>query len=99
MLHGQRHHTERVLDPLVATAGFYYRELVLDRQGIGQQCKTRLGTFPAAVKEECRRAVLARRQAYLTDLQILAAREDWFKFQCILVEAVRLTLRALFSLH
>ena len=99
ILDGQRAGSERVLDPLVATAGFYYGELVLDRQGIGQQYKTRLATFPAAVKQECRRAVLARRQAYLADLQTLVAREDWFKFHCILVEAVRLTVRALFSLH
>jgi hypothetical protein len=98
-LDGQRDRNERVLDPLVATAGFYYGELVLDRQGIGQHIKARLRSFPAAVKQECRRAVLARGQAYLTDLQMLAAREDWFKFHCILVEAVRLTLRALFSLH
>ena len=99
VLDGQRDRNERVLDPLAATAGFYYGELVLDRQGVGQHCKTRLGTFPAAVKQECRRVVLARRQAYLTDLQTLAAREDWFKFHCILVEAVRLTSRALFSLY
>jgi len=26
-------------------------------------------------------------------------RADWFKFHCILVEAVRTTLRALFALH
>ncbi len=99
ILDGQRGGSERVLDPLVATGGFYYGELVLDRRSVGQQCKARLGTFPAAVKQECRRVVLARRQAYLTDLQTLAAREDWFKFHCILVEAVRLTSRALFSLY
>jgi hypothetical protein len=99
ILDGQLDRSERVLDPLVATAGFYYGVLVLDRQGVGQQIKARLRSFPAAVKQECRRAVLARRQAYLADLQTLAAREDWFKFHCILVEAVRLTVRALFSLH
>ena len=31
ILGGRRDGTERVLDPLVATAGFYYGELVLDR--------------------------------------------------------------------
>ena len=45
ILDGQRDRSERMLDPLVATAGFYYGELVLDRQGVGQQCKTRLGPF------------------------------------------------------
>jgi GNAT superfamily N-acetyltransferase len=99
ILDGRRDNTERVLDPLVATAGFAYGELVLDPKGLGQQWKSRLSTFPPAVKRECRRAVLGHRQAYLTDLRTLMRRADWFKFHCILVEAVRTTLRALFALH
>src|SRR5260370_20195841 len=91
--------TERVLDPLVATAGFAYGELVWDRKNIGQQWKSRLNTFPTVVKRECRRAVLAHRQTYLTDLRTLMGRADWFKFHCTLVEAVRTTVRALFALH
>ena len=83
----------------VATAGFYYGELVLDRQGLGQQWKSRLSTFPPVVKQECLRAVLAHQQAYLTDLTTLMRREGWFKFLCILLEAVRTTMRALFALH
>ena len=99
ILDGRRDGTERVLDPLVATAGFSYGELVLDLQGLGQQWKSRLSTFPPAVKQECRRAVLAHRQAYLTDLTTLTQRADWFKFHCVLVEALRTTMRALFALH
>jgi len=96
---GRRDGTEQVLDPLVATAGFAYGELVLDRQGLGQQWKSRLNTFPSVVKQECRRDVLVHRQAHLTDLTTLMRRADWFKFHCVLVEAVRTTLRALFALH
>src|SRR6266700_3363315 len=99
ILDGKRDSTDRMLDPLVATAGFAYEELVLDCQGLGQQWKSRLSTFPSVVKQECRRAVLANRQAYLTDLRTLLRRADWFKFHCLLVEAVRTTLRALFALH
>jgi GNAT superfamily N-acetyltransferase len=99
ILNGRRDGTERVLDPLVATAGFAYGELVLDRQGLGQQWKSRLGTFPPVVKRECRRAVLVHRQAHLTDLTTLMRRADWLKFHCILVEALRTTMRALFALH
>ena len=99
ILDGKRDGTDRVLDPLVATAGFTYGELVLDRQGLGQQWRSRLSAFPPVVKQECRRAVLAHRQAHLTDLTTLMRRADWFKFHCILVEAVRLTVCALFSLH
>ncbi len=76
ILDGRRDGTERVLDPLVATAGFAYGELMLDRQGLGQQWKSRLNTFPPAVK-----------------------RADWFTFQCLLVEALRTSMRALFALH
>src|SRR5258708_16741795 len=71
ILDGRRNGTKRVLDPLVATAGFYYGELVLDRQGLGQQWKSRLSTFPPVVKQECLRAVLAHHQAYLTALTTL----------------------------
>jgi len=99
ILDGRRDNTERVLDPLVATAGFAYGELVLDLKSLGQQWKSRLSTFPSIVKRECRRAVLAHRQAQLTDLRTLMRRADWFKFHCVLVEAVRTTLRALFALH
>jgi len=99
VLDGRRDSTERVLDPLVVTPGFCYGALLLDREALGQQWKTRLSTFPAAVKQECRRVVLARRQAYLTDLRARASRKDWLQFHAILVEAVRTTLRALFSLH
>jgi hypothetical protein len=99
ILNGKRDSTERVLSPLVATAGFAYGELVWDRESHGQQWKSRLNTFPPMVKQECRRAVLAHRQAYLTDLRTLKGRADWFKFHCTLVEAVRTTLRALFALH
>ncbi len=99
ILDGRRDGTERVLDPLVATAGFAYGELMLDRQGLGQQWKSRLSTFPPAVKRESRRAVLAHRQAHLTDLTTLMKRADWFKFHCVLVEALRTSMRALFALH
>ena len=99
IVNGRRDGTEGVLDPLVAIAGFAYGELVLDREGLGQQWKSRLSTFPSVIKQECRRVVLAHRQAYLTDLATLMRRADWFKFHCILVEAVRTTLRALFALH
>jgi len=99
ILDGRRDSAERVLDPLVATAGFYYGELVLDPDGLGQQWKNRLSTFPSVVKRDCRRAVLAHRQAHLTNLRTLMRRADWFKFHCILVEAVRTTMRALFALH
>jgi hypothetical protein len=99
ILDGRRDGSERVLDPLVATAGFAYGELAWDRKNIGQQWKSRLSAFPAAVKRECRRAVLAHRQAYLTDLRTLMGRADWFKYYCTLVEAVRTTVRALFALH
>src|SRR5258708_8020476 len=71
ILDGRRDSAERVLDPLVATAGFYYGELVLDPDGLGQQWKNRLSTFPSVVKRECRSAVLEHRQAYLTDLRTL----------------------------
>src|SRR6266581_9635040 len=37
ILDGRRDNTERVLDPLVATAGFAYGELVWERKNIGQQ--------------------------------------------------------------
>lgn len=99
ILDGSRDGTERVLDPLVATAGFSYGELVLDRHGLGKPWKNRLSAFPPAVKQECRRAVLAHRQAYLTDLRTFMWRADWFKFHCILVEALRTTMRSLFALH
>jgi len=99
ILDGRRDDTERVLDPLVATAGFSYGELVLDREALGQQWKSRLSAFPPAVKQECQRAVLAYRQAYLTDLTTLMRRADWFKFHCLLIEALRTTMRALFALH
>lgn len=99
ILDGKRESTERVLDPLVATAGFAYGELVLDPKRLGQHWKSRLSAFPPAVKRECRRAVLAHRQAYLTDLRTLMGRADWFKFHCTLVEAVRTTVRALSALH
>ena len=99
IVNGGRDSTERVLDPLVATAGFVYGELVLDREALGQHWKSRLSTFPPMVKQECRRAVLAHQQAYLTDLATLMKRADWFEFHCMLVEAVRTTLRALFALH
>jgi len=99
IVNGRRDSTERVLDPLVATAGFVYGELVLDREALGQHWKSRLSTFPPVVKQECLRAVLADRQAYLTDLATLMRRADWFKFHCILLEALRTTLRALFALH
>ncbi len=61
--------------------------------------KASASTFPSVVKQECRRAVLVHRQAYLTDLTTLMRHTDWFKFHCILVEALRTTLRALFALH
>ena len=99
ILDGKRESTERVLDPLVATAGFAYGETILDPKSLGQQWKNRLSAFPPMVKRECRRAVLAHRQTYLTDLRTLMRRADWFMFYCILVEAVRTTLRALFALH
>jgi hypothetical protein len=99
ILDGKRDDTDRVLDPLVATAGFSYGELVWDRQGLGQQWKSRLSAFPSVVKRECRSAVLTHRQAYLTDLTTLMRRADWFKFHCILIEALRTTMRALFALH
>ncbi len=99
ILDGRQDSTERVLDPLVATAGFAYGEPVLDPKSLGQQWKSRLSTFPSVVKRECRRAVLSHRQAYLTDLTTLMRRADWFKFHCVLVEALRTTLRALFALH
>jgi len=99
ILDGRRDNTERVLDPLVATAGFAYGELVLDPKSLGQRWKSRLSAFPPAVKREYRRAVLTHRQAHLTDLRTLMRRADWFKFHCVLVEAVRTTLRALFALH
>ena len=99
ILDGRRDNTERVLDPLVATAGFAYGELVWDRKNLGQQWKSRLSAFPPKVKQECRRAVLAHRQAYLTNLRTLIRRGDWFKFHCVLVEAVRTALQALFALH
>lgn len=99
IVNGRRDSTERVLDPLVATAGFVYGELALDREALGQHWKSRLSTFPPVVKQECLRAVLAHRQAYLTDLATLMRRADWFKFHCILLEALRTTLRALFALH
>src|SRR5260370_12543605 len=103
MLHsivdGRRDTTERVLDPLVATAGFAYGELVLGPKSLGQRWKSRLSAFPPAVKRKYRRAVLTHRQAHLTDLRTLMRRADWFKFHCVLVEAVRTTLRALFALH
>lgn len=76
ILDGKRDRAERILNPLAATAGFYYGELVLDREGLGQQYKTRLRTFPAVVKQECQCAVLAHRQAYLTDLTTLMRRAD-----------------------
>lgn len=99
ILDGRRDSAERVLDPLVATAGFAYGELVLDPEGLGQQWKNRLSTFPSVVKRECCRVALSHRQAYLTDLRTLMRRADWFKFHCILVEAARTTLRALFALR
>ncbi len=99
ILDGRHDRSERVLDPLVATAGFAYGELAWDRKNIGQQWKSRLNTFPPVVNQECRRAVLAHRQTYLTDLRTLMERADWFKFHCTLVEAVRTTVRALFALH
>jgi hypothetical protein len=99
ILDGRRDSSERVLDPLVATAGFAYGELVWGRESLGQRWKSRLSTFPPVVKQECRRAMLTHRQAYLTDLATLMRRADWFKFHCILVEAVRATMRALFALH
>ncbi len=99
ILDGKRDSTERVLDPLVAAAGFAYGELVWDRKHLGKPWKSRLNTFPPAVKRECRRAVLAHRQTYLTELRILMGRADWFKFHCTMVEAVRTTVRALFALH
>jgi len=99
ILDGRRDGTDRVLDPLVVTAGFAYGELVLDRQGLGQQWKSRLSTFPPVVKRECVRAVLAHRQAHLTALTTLTRRADWFKFHCLLVEALRTSMRALFALY
>jgi GNAT superfamily N-acetyltransferase len=99
ILDGKRDGTDRVLDPLVATAGFAYGELVWDREGLGRQWKNRLNTFPPVVKRECVRAVLAHRQAHLTDLTTLMKRADWFKFHCLLVEALRTSMRALFALH
>jgi predicted N-acetyltransferase YhbS len=99
ILEGKRDGTDRVLDPLVATAGFAYGELVWDREGLGRQWKNRLNTFPPVVKRECVRAVLAHRQAHLTDLTTLMKRTDWFKFHCLLVEALRTTMRALFALR
>jgi hypothetical protein len=45
-----------------------YGELAWDRESRGQQWKSRLRAFPATVKRDCRRAVLAHRQTYLTDL-------------------------------
>lgn len=90
---------ERVLDPLVATAGFAYGELVWDSEGLGKLWKNRLTAFPPVVKRECVRAVLAHRQAHLTDLTTLMRRTDWFKFHCTLEEALRTTMRALFALH
>src|SRR5260370_13106673 len=103
MLHsivdGRRDTTERVRDPVGATAGFAYGELVLGPKSLGQRWKSRLSAFPPAVKRKYRRAVLTHRQAHLTDLRTLMRRADWFKFHCVLVEAVRTTLRALFALH
>ncbi len=99
ILNARRDSTERILDPLLATAGFAYGELVLDRKGVGQQWKSRLSSFPVAVKQGCRRAVLAHRQEYLTELTTTRKRGDWFKFHCVLVDALRTTLRALFALH
>ena len=99
ILDGKRDGTDRVLDPLVATAGFAYGELVWDREGLGRQWKNRLNPFPPVVKRECVRSLLAHRQAHLTDLTTLMKRADWFKFHCPLVEALRTTMRALFALH
>ena len=99
ILEGKRDDTDRVLDPLVATAGFAYGELVWDREGLGKLWKSRLIAFPPVVKRECVRAVLTHRQAHLTDLTRLMKRTDWFKFHCLLVEALRNTMRALFALH
>ena len=64
ILDGKRDGTDRVLDPLVATADFAYGELVWDREGLGKPWKNRLNTFPPVVKRECVRAVLAHRQAH-----------------------------------
>src|SRR5947199_4983233 len=75
---GTWNRTDWRLNPLVATAGFYAGELVLDRAGIGQQFKTRLSSFPAALKQESRRVIQARQQGYLTDLRTYAQRADWF---------------------
>ena len=80
-------------------ADFAYGELAWDRKHLGQQWKSRLSGFPPKVKQECQRAVLVHQQVYLTDLRTLMGRADWFKFHCLLVEAVRTTLRALFALH
>ena len=99
ILNAKRDGTERILDPLVATAGFAYGEVVLDTEALGQQWKSRLSPFPKGVQQACRRAVLVHRQEYLTALTSTHLREDWFKFSCTLVDAVRTTLRALFVLH
>ncbi len=88
---------EQVLNPLGVTAGFCYGEIVLDRDGVGQQLREQLHAFPQAVKQGTRRALLAHRQEYLDNLRTFAARGDWFMFDCTLVDAVRLMLRALFA--
>jgi len=91
--------TDRRLNPLVATAGFYHEEILLDHIGIAQQLKTRLSIFPEALKRESLRILHARRQGYLSDLKTFAARADWFMFHRILLDALRITLQALFSVN
>ena len=99
ILQAKRDDTERILDPLVATAAFLYGETVLDTDGLGALWKSKLTTFPPLVKHACRRVVVAHRQEYLAGLSTASQCGDWFTFSSTLLQAVRTTVRALFVLH
>lgn len=99
ILQAKRDSAERILDPLVATAGFAYGEIILDAEEVGARWRSTLTTVPPQVKHTCRRAVLAHRQEYLDTLTSARTHEDWFQFHSTLLRAVRTTLRALFVLQ
>ncbi|GAC1349486.1 MAG: hypothetical protein NVSMB27_23080 [Ktedonobacteraceae bacterium] len=59
--------------------------------------KTALSTFPEVVKQGTRRLLQAHRQSYLSDLRTFAARADWLMFHSTIIDAVRITMQALFA--
>lgn len=98
VLAGVAFREEDILQPVVTVSGFYYGNILLDRNGEGASLKDVLRHFPDPLRKDALR-LLRLCRSDLPVLRGLGERGDWIPYFRDLSRIVRTILFALFAAH